>query len=93
MANRKGLWHAELKGCEASHGMPIVCAANGHLVATLASRDAKKAHLLAAAPAMLAELKRQLAFLARKRYLSSYECEEVEILQALVRTAEGEANA
>lgn len=53
-------WNYSMKGCMTSHGLPIITAANGHLIASLCSHNERHARLIAAAPALL-EAARQVA--------------------------------
>ena len=50
-------WTYGPKGCQTSHGMPIVTAGNGHLVAMMATRNPSTGKLVAGAPRLLAAAK------------------------------------
>jgi hypothetical protein len=47
-------WSFNMNGCETSHRLPIIQAANGHVIAILNSHNINHSRLIAAAPELLA---------------------------------------
>lgn len=71
MTHTPGPWHVEPEGCETSDGLPVICKANGHLVAMLADRNLDNASLIAESPELLAvckELKHLVQFMWQPKH-------------------------